>query len=302
MERGSATTLVNRVTPKTDQKQTKKSFTVAPATTISARQNLTNRIAISYHAEGEKNAHVKRGLNKAKAMLGLDYEGVELNLGGLSQSSPKQVFAQSIEVNSGSQSLGLHQQEMTRLSVAPGKGASKYKPLHQVPSGGILARQISMEDIDGTVRDGEKSALSLYRTKEGNVIAQQQLASQTQQPSKAILKVNSVRSLAAEADEPWAEIARFNNLLDMKIKLDEASEVKRKHSIQKAYLDQQVQLKAHKEMEKQHEKSLQRQKMENLVEQIARDKTDLRNKEYLRRMQEKAARINAVHHEKNQRD
>ena len=39
-------------------------------------------------------------------------------------------------------------------------------------------------------------------------------------------------------EEPWAEIARFNQLLDIKIKLDEATEQKRKADIQKAYLDQ----------------------------------------------------------------
>ena len=31
-----------------------------------------------------------------------------------------------------------------------------------------------------------------------------------------------------EDDEPWAEVAKFNQLLDLKIKLDEASEMKRK--------------------------------------------------------------------------
>jgi len=31
-----------------------------------------------------------------------------------------------------------------------------------------------------------------------------------------------------EEDEPWAEVAKFNQLLDMKIKLDEASEARRK--------------------------------------------------------------------------
>ena len=45
-------------------------------------------------------------------------------------------------------------------------------------------------------------------------------------------------------DEPWAEVAKFNKLLDIKIKLDEATELKRKANMQRAYLDQQVQLKA----------------------------------------------------------
>ena len=39
-------------------------------------------------------------------------------------------------------------------------------------------------------------------------------------------------------DEPWAEVAKFNKLLDIKIKLDEATEYKRKANMQKAYLDQ----------------------------------------------------------------
>ena len=56
---------------------------------------------------------------------------------------------------------------------------------------------------------------------------------QTKQPSRAIL----LRKLNEEEDEPWAEVAKFNQLLDMKIKLDEASEVKRKANIQRAYLD-----------------------------------------------------------------
>ena len=34
-----------------------------------------------------------------------------------------------------------------------------------------------------------------------------------------------------EEDEPWAEVAKFNQLLDIKIKLDEASEMKRKANI-----------------------------------------------------------------------
>ena len=42
----------------------------------------------------------------------------------------------------------------------------------------------------------------------------------------------------------------------MKIKLDEASELKRKHHVQKAYLDQQVQLKANQVRDQQREKTL----------------------------------------------
>ena len=38
----------------------------------------------------------------------------------------------------------------------------------------------------------------------------------------------------------WAEVARFNQLLDRKIKLDEASEFQRKANLQKVFLDSQL--------------------------------------------------------------
>lgn len=56
-----------------------------------------------------------------------------------------------------------------------------------------------------------------------------------QSPNQSYYK--SVNKKDSE-DEPWAEIARFNQLLDIKIKLDEASELKRKADQQRAYLDQ----------------------------------------------------------------
>ena len=67
---------------------------------------------------------------------------------------------------------------------------------------------------------------------------------------------NNHSFLKNQADEePWAEIARFNQLLDIKIKLDEASEQKRKADIQKAYLDQQVRVKVDKVNEAKREKT-----------------------------------------------
>ena len=42
----------------------------------------------------------------------------------------------------------------------------------------------------------------------------------------------------SEEDDHWAEVANFNKLLDIKQKLDEASEQKRKADMQRAYLDQ----------------------------------------------------------------
>ena len=54
-------------------------------------------------------------------------------------------------------------------------------------------------------------------------------------------------------------------------------------------------------MEK-REKSLQHQKMQNLIAQASRDKTDMKNKELLKRMQEKAKRINDFTNEKNRKE
>lgn len=50
--------------------------------------------------------------------------------------------------------------ERGRQSLGIAKGSTAYQPLTQVPSGGILARQVSMEDLD-MVRIGGQSALSL---------------------------------------------------------------------------------------------------------------------------------------------
>ena len=38
-------------------------------------------------------------------------------------------------------------------------------------------------------------------------------------------------------EQKWAEVAKFNQLLDKKIKLDEASEFRRKANLQKMFLD-----------------------------------------------------------------
>ena len=51
----------------------------------------------------------------------------------------------------------------------------------------------------------------------------------------------------------------------MKQKLDEVSEIKRKADMQRAYLDQQLQLKASQSREAQIEKSLQLNRMQNLI-------------------------------------
>lgn len=68
-----------------------------------------------------------------------------------------------------------------------------------------------------------------------------------------------------EDDEPWAEIANFNKLLDIKIKLDEASDLKRKADLQKAYLDQQLQMSAQKQNFEKLEKEHQSKKMQSFM-------------------------------------
>lgn len=122
------------------------------------------------------------------------------------------------------------------------------------------------------VRIGGQSALSLNVRNENDAYgtdgnSRKPIVSQTMQHSSTTLNSGKkLRNRNEEAEEPWAEIARFNNLLEMKIKLDEASELKRKHNMQKAYLDQQVQMKANLEIEKEREKQSQRQRMQNLME------------------------------------
>lgn len=77
MERGKAREMLTAKSPLGDQKM-KQSFTVAPLKnqTITNRPNNAQRIGISYRAEG--GGHGKKGLQKGKAKLGLDYEGLEL--------------------------------------------------------------------------------------------------------------------------------------------------------------------------------------------------------------------------------
>lgn len=97
-------------------------------------------------------------------------------------------------------------------------------------------------------------------------------------------------------------MAKFNQLLDLKIKLDEASDMRRKASMQRAYLDQQIKAKAGQASAEKREKEIQHRRMMKLVDQVSRDKTDLKNRETLKKMQEKAAKINAVNNEKRRKE
>ena len=55
---------------------------------------------------------------------------------------------------------------------------------------------------------------------------------------------HSSRSMVSEQKEKaWAEAAKFNQLLDYKIQLDNAEEAKKKVNLQKEYLDVQLRAK-----------------------------------------------------------
>ena len=55
---------------------------------------------------------------------------------------------------------------------------------------------------------------------------------------------HSSRSMVSEQKEKaWAEAAKFNQLLDYKIQLDNAEEAKKKVNLQKEYLDVQLRVK-----------------------------------------------------------
>ena len=57
--------------------------------------------------------------------------------------------------------------------------------------------------------------------------------------NKSVAPAASNRSMVSEEKEAaWAEVAKFNELLDYKIKLDNAEESRRKVELQKEYLDQ----------------------------------------------------------------
>ena len=120
--------------------------------------------------------------------------------------------------------------------------------------------------------------------------------SQTKQPSRSSLLKRDVD------DDNWAEVAQFNQLLDQKIRLDEVAEARRKANMQKQYLETQLQEKRERQFEPSKEKKVQAKQMQNLIDQVAKDKTDLKNRETLKHMQEKAARINAVNYEKRRRE
>lgn len=82
-----------------------------------------------------------------------------------------------------------------------------------------------------------------------------------------------------EEDEPWAEVAKFNKLLEIRSKLDEVGQNKRRANMQRAYLDQQLQIRADKDMAAKRDKIIQHQRMTNLIDQVSRDRMDNQNRE-----------------------
>ena len=174
--------------------------------------------------------------------LGIDYEGVEHGATNMALSPTKNRIAQSIEVGKqGRISMEVNGGNPQRGSVIVdgAKPSTVYKPKVPQNSGGILARHTSIEKADGAVRTGV-SALSMHQPEpmvpqthhnsmaaqansplNGDLISSSHsipvMSSQTKQPSR----VSLLKRAHDVEDEPWAEVAKFNQLLDLKIKLDE---------------------------------------------------------------------------------
>lgn len=197
-------------------------------------------------------------LLKGKANLGLDFQGVEIGGENLVSQSPNKnqyIMAQSIEVGKNHPSksmatkpLKISNEVQSEFEIVDRlkKPPAMYKP-EMNNSGGFMVRS-SIEDAagrDSMVKIQGSSALSInFPT--GMMKTNSGLANQERIPTTATgvsskMKQHSRISLYPrqnnEEDEQWAEVANFNKLLDIKQKLDEASEIKRKADMQRAYLD-----------------------------------------------------------------
>ena len=169
----------------------------------------------SISVRASQRSDIKKGILQSKATLGLDYQGVEK--GG--SDIPNNALTQSIEV---SQTMGLlennrqskNQMEQARASSQLFNPNLRQETLHSSlkQSGSLQHHNLNMAR---TRSPGQTSNISLNK----------------------FLKRN-------EEDEPWAEIAKFNKMLDIKNKLDEVNDNKRKADMQRAYLDQQIQIRA----------------------------------------------------------
>ena len=104
-------------------------------------------------------SHIKpSAVRQGKANLGLNYEDTTMGLfaGGANQrQSPR--LAQSIEFTS--------QRNNNSILLAGSHATQKYKPENKQETGGILARQVSVDAFDSMVRLGQ-SELSMYENKE----------------------------------------------------------------------------------------------------------------------------------------
>lgn len=199
-------------------------------------------------------------LLKGKAKLGLDFQGVEIGGENLVSQSPNKnqyIMAQSIEVGKNNASKSQTTKPLRNSTEAQSeldivdrlkKPPAMYKP-EMNNSGGFMVRS-SIEDAagrDSMVKIQGSSALSINFPTGMMKTTNSGLANQERIPTTATgvsskMKQQSKISLYprqnAEEDEQWAEVANFNKLLDIKQKLDEASEIKRKADMQRAYLDQ----------------------------------------------------------------
>ena len=90
------------------------------------------------------------------------------------------------------------------------KRQTKYEPLNKQGTGGILARQVSIEDFNSQTRLGAGSSMSRQDNrnekdvpKRSNLIAQAAVSFDARNHNHSFLKNQA-------EEEPWAEIARFN--------------------------------------------------------------------------------------------
>ena len=120
--------------------------------------------------------------------------------------------------------------------------------------------------------------------------------------NKSAAPAPSNRSMVSEEKEAaWAEVAKFNELLDYKIKLDNAEEARKKVELQKEYLDVQLRAKEREQNARRRIKSIQHQQMANFVTAYNLEKDNLHKLETVKRNKVHAHRINEMSAMENKR-
>ena len=106
---------------------------------------------------------------------------------------------------------------------------------------------------------------------------------------------HSSRSMVSEQKEKaWAEAAKFNQLLDYKIQLDNAEEAKKKVNLQKEYLDVQLRSKQRENAARKQIKNIQQMQMANFVTAYNKEKNDIHQLESVQRVKAHAYRMNEM--------